>query len=285
MDELLYHIFVHNFNKGEKSISFEKIKRVISNNISEFDDTKRNFNFLYKLLKFGIIDKVEKNKYALSNSVLITNSKNDFTLGVNIPTEVLKLNKDFIINEYLGLTIFKVTKIKVAEYEIDSMFFDLDKTISQLHSTSAIIKNWKSVNGNEIGQFTKLEKYNPYNGKWEHATIIENNCLYKFYLFNDVFYKYLFFAKNQYYIIELEEYEKLNTLKLMDANKSLFKYDSLTNSLKLKPYHAYPVYLYKILLLNHIMNFGEIPMNNEFKIDSKPFLKVTKTLNLNYTLQ
>ena len=55
------------------------------------------FSFIFfKLLKLGIIDKVENNKYALSNSVLIVDPNTDITLGVNIPKNVLDVNKDLI---------------------------------------------------------------------------------------------------------------------------------------------------------------------------------------------
>lgn len=286
MVELLYQIFVYNYNAGEKSISFDRIKRLLSNNIEEFENYKLNYNYLFQLLKLGIIDKVEKNRYSLSNTLLITNSKNNFTIGVNFPDELLKINNDLIKQQYLGLAIFKGNNINIADYDFNNMAFDFDKIITQLNPVNSMVKNWNPDEENELGQITKLEKYNPLKCKYENVKDIEeNNTLYKYFLHNGNYFKYLFFYKNKYYSIEPYEYEKVNTLKLLNGNKSLFKYKTKSNLLKLKTYYTYPTYLYKILLLNHIINTGEIPINNQFKIEFKQFSKIIKILNLNYTLE
>lgn len=286
MDELLYHIFVFEQNNGRGNISFDRIKRLISNNITEYENSKQNYNYLFKLLKLGVIDKVEKNKYALSNSVLIVDPNTDITLGVNIPKNVLDFNKDLIKKQYLGLTIFNGIKIDVTDYEIDKMHFDFDKIVSLLNPLNSIVKQWEESKLNEVGKINKIEKYNHTNCKWEKSKEIkETNSIYRLYLFNSNFYKYLFFFKNKYYLIEPYEYEKINTLKLIDNNESLFKYNTSTKILKLKSYYTYPVYLYKILFLNHIMNTGDFSLNNQFFVDKSQFSKITKTLNLKYKLE
>lgn len=286
MDELLYHIFVFEQNNGRGSISFDRIKRLISNNITEYENIKQNYNYLFKLLKLGIIDKVEKNKYALTNSILIVDPTSDITLGVNIPKNVLDFNKHLIKKQYLGLTIFNGIKINEIDYEIDKMHFDFEKIVSLLNPITSIVKQWEEAKLNDVGKINKLEKYNHTNCKWENSKEIKDtNSIYKLYLFNSNFYKYLFFFKNKYYLIEPYEYEKLNTLKLIDNNASLFKYNRSTKVLKLKPYYSYPLYLYKILFLNHIMNTGDFSLNNQFIVEQRQFSKITKTLNLKYKLE
>lgn len=286
MVELLYNIFVYSYNIGEKSLSFDRIKRLLSNNISDFENNKLNYNFLFQLLNLGIIDKTEKNKYSLSNTILITNSRSRITLGVNIPEQILKANNNLILQQYLGLTIFKSENINFYDYEIIKMVYDLEKSISMLQPIKSIVKNWKPTTYNDLGQITKIEKYNQKECKWHSVKDInENISLYKFYINNDNYFKYLFKYSGKYFLIEPSEYEKINTLKLINSNKSLFKYDKISNEIKLKPYHTYPIYLNKILLLNHIMETEEIPTNNHFKIELKQFIKIAKTFNLNYTLE
>jgi hypothetical protein len=97
MVELLYNIFVYSYNIGEKSLSFDRIKRLLSNNISDFENNKLNYNFLFHLLNLGIIDKTEKNKYSLSNTISITNSRSKITLGVNIPDRAFAFNLVILI--------------------------------------------------------------------------------------------------------------------------------------------------------------------------------------------
>ena len=286
MVELLYNIFVYSYNVGEKSLSFDRIKRLLSNNISDFENNKLNYNFLFQLLNLGIIDKTEKNKYSLSNTILITNSRSRITLGVNIPEQILKANNNLILQQYLGLTIFKSENINFYDYEIIKMVYDLEKSISMLQPIKSIVKNWKPTTYNDLGQITKIEKYNQKECKWNSVKDInENISLYKFYINNDNYFKYLFKYSGKYFLIEPSEYEKINTLKLINSNKSLFKYDKISNEIKLKPYHTYPIYLNKILLLNHIMETEGIPTNNNFKIELKQFIKIAKTFNLNYTIE
>lgn len=283
---LLYNIFVYNYNSGEKSLSFDRIKRLLSNEISEYDNDKLNFNCLFHLLKHGIIDKVDKNRFSLSNSVIITNMKNTIKVGLNLPEEILKNNNHLIKKEYLGLTIFEGSNINIHDYDVSKMVFMLNESIDLLQPLKYIIKNWEPVAYDELGKITKSEKYNSEKCKFENSTDnAENNKLYKLYFYNGNYFKYLFLFNNQYYLIGSDEYEKVNTLKLINANKTLFKYKKLSEELKLNPNHTYPVYFYKIMLLNHIMTTGDIPTNHHFKIEFKQFLKITKKLNLNYTLE
>ena len=286
MVELLYNIFVYSYNTGEKSLSFDRIKRLLSNNISDFENNKLNYNFLFQLLNLGIIDKTEKNKYSLSDTIFISNSKSKITLGVNIPEQILKANSNLILKQYLGLTIFKSENINFYDYEIIKMVYDLEKSISMLEPIKSIVKNWKPTTYNDLGQITKIEKYNPIKCKWHNVNDAnENISLYKFYTNSDNYFKYLFKYSGKYFLIEPYEYEKINTLKLINSNKALFKFDNISKEIKLKTYHTYPTYLNKILLLNHIMETEEIPTNNHFKIELKHFIKIAKTFNLNYTIE
>lgn len=286
MVELLYNIFVYGYNIGEKSLSFDSIKRLLSNNISDFENNKLNYNYLFQLLNLGIIDKVEENRYSLSNTILITNSKSKIALGVNIPEQILKANNNLILQQYLGLTIFENKNINFYDYEINKMVYDLEKSIAELHPIKSIVKNWKPTTYNDLGQITKIEKYNPIKCKWHNVNDAnENISLYKFYIHNENYFKYLFKYSEKYFLIEPSEYEKTNTLKLINSNKALFKFDKISKEIKLKAYHTYPTYLNKILLLNHIMETEEIPTNNHFKIELKQFIKIAKIFNLNYTIE
>lgn len=283
---LLYDIFVYNYNIGEKTISFDRIKRLLSNNISDFENDKLNFDCLFQLLKLGLIDKAENNRYSLSNTSIITNAKNNFTIGVNFPEEILKKNNHLIKQQYLGLTIFEGSNVDIIDYEANKMCFILSNCIDLLQPFKALIINWKPVDFNDIGLITKVENYNSDRCTWEKCKDgIENNKLYKCYLYNENYFKYLFMNKNKCFLIDPDEYEKVNTLKLINSNKSLFKFNRLSSEIKLKSYYTYPVYLYKIMFLNHVMQTGDIPVNNQFKIELKQFLKISKILNLNYTLE
>lgn len=283
---LLYNIFVYNYNIGEKTISFDRIKRLLSNNILDFENDKLNFDCLFQLLKLGVIDKAEKNRYSLSTTSIITNTKNNFAIGVNLPEEILKKNNHLIKKQYLGLTIFEETDVNMLDYEVNKMVFVLNNGINLLQPVKTLIKKWESVDFNDLGLINKVENYNLDKCTWEKSKdSIENNKLYKCYLHNGNYFKYLFMNKNKYFLIEPDEYEKANTLKLMNNNKSLFKYNRLSGEIKLKSYYTYPVYLYKIMLLNHILQTGDIPINNQFRIELKQFLKISKILNLNYILE
>lgn len=283
---LLYDIFVYNYNIGEKTISFDRIKRLLSNNILDFENDKLNFDCLFQLLKLGVIDRAEKNRYSLSTTSIITNTKNNYTIGVNLPEEILNKNNHLIKKQYLGLTIFEEADVNVFDYDVNKMVFVLNNGINMLQPVKTLIKKWEPVDFKDLGLITKVENYNSEKCSWEKSKDnIENNKLYKCYLYNGNYFKYLYLFKNKYFLIEPDEYEKVNTLKLIDVNKSLFRYKKLSGEIKLKSYYTYPVYLYKILLLNHIMHTGDIPINNQFRIELKQFLKISKILNLNYTLE
>jgi hypothetical protein len=283
---LLYNIFVYNYNIGEKSLSFNRIKRLLLNNISDFENDKLNFDCLFQLLKLGVIDKAENNRYSLSNTSIITNTKNNFTIGLNFPEEILKKNNHLIKQQYLGLTIFEGVNIDILDYEVNKMVFVLNDAIDLLQPLKTILKKWEPVDFSVIGLITNVENYNSDKCAWAKSKdVIENNKLYKCYLHNGNYFKYLFLNKNKCFLIETDEYEKVNTLKLINGNKSLFKYSKLSGEIKLKSYYNYPAYLYKIMLLNHIMETGVIPVNNQFRIELKQFLKISKILNLNYTLE
>ncbi|WP_140485881.1 hypothetical protein [Flavobacterium sp. GSA192] len=259
---------------------------MLSNNILDFENDKLNFDCLFQLLKLGVIDRAEKNRYSLSTTSIITNTKNNFAIGVNLPEEILKKNNHLIKKQYLGLTIFEEADINTLDYEVNKMVFVLNNGINLLQPVKTLIKKWESVDFNDLGLITKVENYNSDKCTWEKSNdSIKNNKLYKCYLHNGNYFKYLFINKNKCFLIEPDEYEKTNTLKLRNSNKSLFKYNRLSGEIKLKSYYTYPVYLYKIMLLNHIMQTGDIPINNQFRIELKQFLKISKILNLNYILE
>lgn len=286
MIRLLYNIFVYDQNIGQRSISYERIKRLLSNNSSDFENDKLNFGTLFQLLKLGIIEKSGDNRYSLSNSSIITNTENNFTIGVNMPEEILKKNSHLIKKQYLGLTIFHNKKIDVDDYELSKMVFSLNKAIELITPFNILVKNWKPVELIDIGQINQLEKFDSNKCIWlKSKDFSESNKLYKCYFHNEYYFKYLLLHKNKYYLIEPYEYEKVNSLKLMNNNRTLFKFSKFCGELKLKSYHTYPVYLYKILLLNHIMQVGDVPDNNRFTIEFKQFLRISKILTLNYTLE
>lgn len=283
MNTFLYHTFIHWHNKGDIIISFNKIKRVLSQNINDFENNKTNFNSLFQLLKLGLIDKSGKNSYSLSPSSLITYASKNSTLGINLPSAIISKNKDLVIDSYLGLTLFKGIHIDSLEYDLIETEFCFDSSISQLNPIHSIISKWEPVEFYELGKIIKLEIYNPINNKWSNTNEINrNNTLYKIYIHNQFNYSYAYFYKNKYFKLEKEDYEKVNSLKLLKGNKAFLKYNQELNLLYLKRYFTYPVYLYKLLFLNHIMNKGEFPLNNQFEIKEKHFTKITKKLTLNY---
>jgi hypothetical protein len=49
-----------------------------------------------------------------------------------IPEQILKANNNLILQQYLGLTIFKSENINFYDYEIIKMVYDLEKSISML---------------------------------------------------------------------------------------------------------------------------------------------------------
>lgn len=286
MTEFLYHTFVYNHNSGDKSISFNRIKRSLSNSIHEFETGSKNIDPFYELLKTGIIDKIGNNNYGLSPTTIIINKGNNIALGVNLPNQIILKNSASITKRFLGLIIFKEENLICDDYDINLIYFNIDKFISQMHSINSIVQSWNTISLKDVGQINQIQKYNALKNSWEtEKEIQENNKLYRVYLYESNFYKYLFFYKNKYYSIETFEFEKVNTLKLINCNKSLFKYDKESEILKLKSYYPYPNYLYKFLLLNHILKIGEFPSNNQFKIEFKVISRIFKILKLNHKLE
>jgi|SRR5690606_11659345 len=285
MNKLLYDTLVHCHNNGDVVITFNRIKRLLSQSSCELEDDKKNFYSLFQLLKLGLIDSVGNNSFSLTPSSFIKYNRKKLTLGVNLPADVVIKNKNYIVGSYLGLTLFNHLHLDSVNYELLESEFNFESNISQLCTKNTIISNWNSIELQDIGKIEKIKKYDAIRHQWSTVAKFNNRYgLYKVYIHNQFNYYYLLCQNNKKFKIGKEEYEKINTLKLTNANNAFFKYNQEKKLLYLKNYFTYPIYLYKLLLLNHIMNTRTFPLNNQFKLNPIHFKKIVKIMSINYQM-
>ncbi len=166
MTEFLYNVFLYQYQIGNIQLDYNKIKRLLIDNISEFQNPNVEISGFYNLLKIGLIDVSEKDKYCLTNSCIFTSTETKFSLGVNIPNAIIEKYKINVVNSYLGLTIFENILWDKDKIDFDIINFNLNQYTLGFHDISKVVKNWKFFNSDGIEKFSSMENYDFQTNKW-----------------------------------------------------------------------------------------------------------------------
>jgi len=285
MIDFLYYTFLYQYQIGNTELSYTKIKRVLSNSVSDFQSADKNISAFYELLKYGLIDVYEKDKYSLTQSCIFSNTRSNYSLGINIPESVIENFKNYKITSRLGLTIFYNLPLDEINTELIHIVFDFKSYTNNYSSVNKVIKNWKAIKKEEIGQYISLEYYDFQFNKWIKTQTIEGEySLFKKYTVNDYFYSYLFKYGNNFFDISIGETEKIRMLTIGNPDSKFIQYKPSSKEVVLISYFNYPNFLYKTFFITHILNTGTFPSENKFTVDQNDFLHIIKKLKLNYKM-
>lgn len=277
MVKFLYEVFVYNYTYGKTSLKFDKIK-----NLLREENQPYQLAPFYELLRMGLIDKVEENKYGLTASKIFSQSKSEFSLGVNLPTSFLEENKGKIYRQYLGLTVFKDFDSIDNPYNVE---FNLDNYTLQFQPIKTIVKRWKPVDLKDVNSYLKLQKFDPVINNWSDLkNYSSETALYKRFIHNDSYFEYVFFYGNKYYNIKSLETEKILFIRLILGKQSAFEFDQNNQILIVNNRVLLPNFIYKTLFITHILNIGELPNYNQFHLSKKHVNQILKPLKLIYTV-
>lgn len=277
MISFLYDVFVYNYALGKTSLKFEKIKNLLRD-----ENQPSQLYPFYELLRMGLIDKVDENSYGLTASKIYSDSKGDYSLGVNLPASFLKENPEKVYSQYLGLTVFKDINWMDNPYNV---VFNLDNYTHQFQPLKKIIKEWKPIDLQNFSSYVKLQKFDPLKNDWRNVKLYEEDtALYKRFIHNDAYFEYLLVFANRYYEIKPYETEKILFIRLVLTNKTIFTLDSITQILSVEKSITLPNFIYKTLFITHVLNKGEIPAFNQFCLNKKQVNQILKPLKLSYTI-
>jgi hypothetical protein len=119
------------------------------------------YEIFYPLLRYGIIESIGDEKFALSPTCLIESK--DFILGVNLPKELMAYLKDHLLfNIHLGLDLYyKNDKIKniITSNNFILQRFDLSQMLTKLNTLDKIIKNWTLDNSTDTTMYQFFNIY------------------------------------------------------------------------------------------------------------------------------
>lgn len=272
MESLLYSFFVQ--SNVNSLVSFQRIKRFLSNIQFENELNKNRLESLYKLLNFGVIDYAGNDKYYMSPSIII-NSKN-FKIGINLPSDIIEDNKDKIVNQNIGVTLFNSEEIYLNDWDIMNIEYKFDNYISNFIDVFKIPLNWDS--SDFPTSFIKIEIFDNILLKWEKTeNRITNNSLYKVYnSSNDYFENYYFYYNQILYKLKFEEYEKVKLAKMILATKNKLEFNNSENILCIPNNFPLPSFIEKILFINHCLTKGDFPINRKYFINKVEFKRINK---------
>lgn len=278
MVKFLYDVFVYNYTYGKTSLKYDKIK-----NLLREENQPSKLPPFYELLRMGLIDEVEGNRYSLTASKIFSNSISEFSLGVNLPTSFLEENNKHIHFQYLGLTIFKDLHCMDNPYNVE---FNLNHYAHQFQPLQNIIKEWKTIEESYIRNYIKLQKFNPIKNYWKEVKLYDGDmALYKRFIHNDSYFEYVFFFGNKYYNIKSLETEKILFIRLILGKQSAFEFDQNNQILIVNNRVLLPNFIYKTLFITHILNIGKLPDYNQFHLSKKQVNQILKPLKLIYTVR
>lgn len=285
MVSFLYYAFLYQQQIGNAELSFSRIKRLLSNSVSDFQGAGINISAFYKLLRLGLIDVSETGKYKLSQTNILSNSKTNFSLGINLPDLFIEKNREYLKESFLGFTIFSNLPCDPNNFDYEKIDFDFVMYTRNFQNINQIVKNWINIKGEDIGNYKSIEKYDFEYNKWISSDKIDGDyALFKKYDINDFYYSYLFKFGNNYYEIKINELEKVRMIILSKSKPQLIKYKKDSNEITLNNYYNYPYFLYKTFLISHILSNGTFPKENSYKMDLKDFVYIMKKLKLNYEI-
>ena len=278
MESLLYSFFVQ--SNVNSLVSFQRIKRFLSNIQFDSEINKNRLESLYKLLNIGVIDYAGNDKYYMSPSIII-NAKN-FKIGINLPIDVVETNKDKIINQNTGVTIFNSEVIVLNDWDIMNVDYKYDNYISNFIDAYKIPLNWNS--SDFPTNFIKIEIFDNILLNWKKTECTLNfDSLYKVYISsNDYFENYYFYYNQIWYKLKFEEYEKVKLAKMILATKNKLEFNNSKNILSIPNNFPLPSFIEKILFINHCLTKGEFPVNRKYFIDKVEFKKMNKIVLKNH---
>ena len=278
MESLLYSFFVQ--SNVNSLVSFQRIKRFLSNIQFDNEINKNRLESLYKLLNIGVIDYAGNDKYYMSPSIII-NAKN-FKIGINLPIDVIETNKDKIINQNTGVTIFNSEVIVLNDWDIMNVDYKYDNYISNFIDVYKIPLNWNS--SDFPTNFIKIEIFDNILLNWKKTECTLNfDSLYKVYISsNDYFENYYFYYNQIWYKLKFEEYEKVKFAKMILATKDKLEFNNSKNILSIPNNFPLPSFIEKILFINHCLTKGEFPVNRKYFIDKVEFKKMNKIVLKNH---
>lgn len=278
MIKFLYDVFVYNNALGKTSLKFDKIKVLLRD-----ENTPSQLSAFYELLRIGLIDKVDENSYGLTASKIYSDSKGEYSLGVNLPISFFKENIENVYIQYLGLTVFKDMNWRENPYNIE---FNLDNYTLQFQPFKKIVKGWKTINVDYINKYKKLQKYHPIKNDWREVKLYnDDTALYKRYIHNDSYFEYVFFYGNKFYNLKPFETEKKLFIRLVLGKQSAFEFDQNNQILIIKNGALLPNFIYKTLFITHILHIGKLPDYNQFHLSKKQVNQILKPLKLTYTVR
>ena len=278
MESLLYSFFVQ--SNVNSLVSFQRIKRFLSNIQFDSEINKNRLESLYKLLNIGVIDYAGNDKYYMSPSIII-NAEN-FKIGINLPIDVIETNKDKIINQNTGVTIFNSEVIVLNDWDIMNVDYKYDNYISNFIDAYKIPLNWNS--SDFPTNFIKIEIFDNILLNWKKTECTLNfDSLYKVYISsNDYFENYYFYYNQILYKLKFEEYEKVKLAKMILATKNKLEFNNSKNVLSIPNNFPLPSFIEKILFINHCLTKGEFPVNRKYFIDKVEFKKMNKIVLKNH---
>jgi len=242
-------------------------------------------NGFYDLLKLGLIDYAGNDYYSLTKSGIYTNQKSGYNLGINLPKSSLSNISEEKSKTLIGLTIFEDECDVVAQNDIPVINFNLNLITNNFSNICRTVRNWDYLTLEQLGSYKSLEKYDYSKNKWIKTSVLEGEySVFKKFTFNDFYFEYVFKLNDKFYIIHLEEYEKIRHIILANAHKSYIKFNVKTNEVTLKPYFNYPLFLYKTMFITHVMNTGSFPKRHIFQMSKNQFLSIIAPLKLNYQI-
>lgn len=279
MENLLYSFFIE--NNHNSFISFQRIKRFLSNIQFDTEIDKNKLESLYKLLNIGVIDYAGNSKYYMSPSIIF-NAEN-FKIGVNLPIDVIDANSDKIINQNTGITLFNIQEIVLNDLDIKNVDYKFENYLSNFISIFKIPLNWEKEQIMFPTNSIKIEIFNPENFKWSKAeNPIITNSLYKVYPYPNDFFEYYFNYKQNLYRIKAEEFDKSSLAKTILTLKDKLVYNSASNILGIPKHFPLPSFIEKLLFLNHCLAKGKFPENRNYFIERKDFKKVNRVIFNNH---
>lgn len=282
MENLLYSFFLE--SNHNSLVSFQRINRFLSNIQFDKEINKNRLESLYKLLNIGVIDYAGNSKYYMSPSIIIKNK--NFKIGINLPTDVAEVNKDKIINQYTGVTLFNNKEVVLNDWDIINIEYKFDNYIPNFTTIFKIPLNWR-IKNDEIkfpNQSIKIEIFDDIFLNWRRTeNLITSNSLYKVYTFsNDYFEDYYFYYNRIWYKLKFEEYEKVKLAKTILTLKGKLAYNSTSSMLSIPKHFPLPSFIEKLLFLNHCLAKGKFPENRNYFIERKDFKKVNKVIFNNH---
>lgn len=277
MESLLYSFFIE--SNHNSLVSFQRIKRFLSNIQFDNEIDKNRLESLYRLLNIGVVDYAGNSRYYMSPSRII-NAKN-FKIGINLPIDVIEANNDKIINQYTGITLLNSGVIALNDWDIMNVEYKFENYLSNFISIFKIPLNWESINfpSNSI----KIEKLDNVYLNWKKIEKpILTNSLYKVYPYPNDFFEYYFNYKQKWYRIKADEFEKISLAKIILGLKDKLVHNSTSNMLSIPKYFPLPSFIEKLLFLNHCLTKGVFPENRNYFMERKDLKKVNRMIFNNH---